>query len=83
MSVRYEYLVLLKGNEMTETVKKVFQVWWANAGCLPDSENPAYEADTLADCQLWLTSDEAREYFDTVGEWNTYDFVVLEAESEV
>ena len=54
----------------------VYQVWWASAGCLPDSDTPAFEADTRKECEAWLATDEASEYWESVGDYNTYSFQI-------
>lgn len=51
-----------------------YAVWWASAGCLPDSEVPAF-IGTLDECEAYLKEDPDG-YFDTVGEHNLYDFSI-------
>ena len=54
----------------------IYQVWWASAGCLPDTDTPAFEANTPSECEAWLNTDEALEYWECVGEYNTYGFQI-------
>jgi hypothetical protein len=58
--------------------ESVYEVWWASAGCLPDSDTPAFEADTLQECEDWLDSNSAWEYWESTGENNTYGFQICE-----
>lgn len=62
---------------MTKLATK-HEVWWAAAGCLPDSDTPAF-VGSLRECYDWVLSEDAHEYWDTCGEYNTYDFFVVEA----
>jgi hypothetical protein len=58
--------------------ESVYEVWWASAGCLPDSDTPAFEADTLQECEDWLDSNSAWEYWESAGENSTYGFQICE-----
>lgn len=49
-------------------------VWWASAGCLPDSEFPAF-VGTLEECHDYVENDP-EGFFDTVGEHNLYSFTI-------
>lgn len=51
-----------------------YAVWWASAGCLPDSEHPAF-VGTAEECVAYMEKDPDG-YFDSVGEHNTYMFSV-------
>lgn len=55
-----------------------FNVWWCAAGCLYDSETPAYSCDTLDEVWEWLRSDHADEYREVAGEHSTYRFEVVD-----
>lgn len=57
-----------------------YAVWWASAGCLPDSETPAF-IGTLTECEDYI-SEDPDGYFDTVGEHNLYDFGIYPYEPE-
>lgn len=54
-----------------------YYVWWCAAGCLPDSDNPAFAANTIEEVNAWLASDEADEYRESTGEFNTYEFEIV------
>jgi hypothetical protein len=58
--------------------QNAFSVWWGAAGCLYDSDTPAYEADTMHEIILWLLSDDANGYRDCCGDNNTYAFDIVE-----
>ena len=58
--------------------ESVYEVWWASAGCLPDSDTPAFEADTLQECEDWLDSDSAWEYWESAGDNSLYGFQICE-----
>jgi asparagine N-glycosylation enzyme membrane subunit Stt3 len=55
-----------------------FSVFWLAAGCLPDSESPAFSANTLKEVRNWLNSDAVNEYWELTGENNTYYFSIVE-----
>jgi hypothetical protein len=57
-----------------------YMVFWLAAGCLPDSENPAFEANTLKEVRDWLNSDAVNEYWESTGENNTYYFSIEEVQ---
>lgn len=57
---------------MTEA--QTFAVWWASAGCLPDSETPAFIGE-FEECEFYALNDPDG-YYDTVGENNLYDFYI-------
>lgn len=57
-----------------------FAVWWASAGCLPDSESPAF-VGTFTECEEYALADPDG-YYDTVGENNLYDFYITIHETE-
>ena len=61
---------------MVEQKIMAYQVWWANAGCLPDSETPAFESNSFAECEAWLLTDEALEFLESAGDYNTYSFQI-------
>jgi hypothetical protein len=63
---------------ISETQDSIHEVWWAAAGCLPDSEFPSFTG-TLNECLDWLQGQDAADYWDTCGEYNTYDFYVVAA----
>lgn len=48
----------------------LYAVWWASAGCLPDSETPAF-VGTLLECEKYIKEDPDG-YFDIVGDYNLY-----------
>lgn len=54
-----------------------YYVWWCAAGCLPDTDNPAFAANTIEEVNAWLASDEADEYRESTGEFNTYEFEIV------
>jgi len=54
-----------------------YYVWWCAAGCLPDTDNPAFAANTIEEVNAWLASDEANEYRESTGEFNTYEFEIV------
>jgi hypothetical protein len=64
---------------MTKTLE-TFAVWWASAGCLPDSETPAFTG-TFSEC-LAYTQDDPDEYFESVGDYNLYTFIIEPHEEE-
>jgi hypothetical protein len=49
-------------------------VWWASAGCLPDSEEPAFVGDLQA-CREYAENDPDG-YYDNVGIYNLYYFII-------
>lgn len=57
-----------------------YAVWWASVGCLADSETPAF-IGSLYECGQYI-SEDPDGYFDTVGEYNLYDFTILPYEEE-
>jgi hypothetical protein len=57
-----------------------FAVWWASAGCLPDSETPAF-VGTFEECEQYSLTDPD-EYKETVGEYNLYDFYISPYEQQ-
>jgi hypothetical protein len=59
-----------------------YEIWWCAAGCLPDSEHPAFVADTMPEIEAWLAGDEAAEYRDSTGDYNTYDFEIVDTLTE-
>ena len=58
---------------MTQTLEQ-YAVWWASAGCLPDSEEPSF-IGTISEC-IAYTQDDPDGYFDSVGENNLYTFII-------
>lgn len=53
-------------------MSKTYCVWYASAGCIPDSEYPEF-VGTLAECESWIT-DNADDY---VREWVEHDLYSL------
>lgn len=51
-----------------------YAVWWASAGCLPDSDSPAF-VGTIQECETYIAEDPDG-YFDNVGEHNLYSFSI-------
>lgn len=49
-------------------------VWWASAGCLPDSEEPVFIGDLRA-CKDYVENDPDG-FFDNVGVHNLYNFSI-------
>ncbi|NBP04153.1 MAG: hypothetical protein EBU90_29475 [Proteobacteria bacterium] len=54
-----------------------YEVWWCAAGCLYDSDHPAFSADTLEEIEAWLQSEEADTYREAAGEFSTYAFEII------
>ena len=50
----------------------IYVVWYASAGCLPDSGEPEFWG-TLEECRIWVTDHEA-EY---ARPWVTHDLYNL------
>ncbi len=62
------------------SIDGTFAVWWASAGCLPDSETPAF-VGTLEECEEYAKADPD-DFYDTVGEYNLYSFSIHPYEEE-
>jgi hypothetical protein len=57
-----------------KTIDGTFAVWWASAGCLPDSETPAF-VGTLEECEEYAKADPDGFYED-LSEHNLYSFSI-------
>lgn len=57
-----------------------YAVWWASAGCLPDSETPAF-VGSFYECEEYAMADPD-EYYETVGDRNLYSFIITPYETE-
>ena len=61
---------------MSNQTENLYEVWWASAGCLPDSETPCFTG-TLEECEKYIAEDPDG-YFESVGEYNLYGFSITD-----